>query len=57
MIHQAELVIGVGIPGTVDLKRAAGLTGIGVAQVESDAAVLRLELLDRVEGRITAGDA
>ena len=41
MIHQAELVIGVGIPGTVDLERAGGLAGIGVAQVESDAAVLR----------------
>src|ERR1700693_1814084 len=30
---------------------------MGVAQVESDAAVLALELLDRVEGRITAGEA
>ncbi len=57
MIHQAKLIIGVGIPGPLDVKRARGLTGVRVAQVESDAAVLALELLDRVEGRITAGDA
>src|SRR6185437_5343537 len=46
----------VGIPGTVDLERTKGLPGIGVAQIESDAAVFVLELLDRVEGRIGAGD-
>src|ERR1019366_3938488 len=57
MVHQAELVIGMGIPGTIDLERARGLTGIGITQVESDAAVLVLELLDCVEGRIGAGDA
>ena len=57
MIHQRELVVGVGIPGTVDLERAGGLAGWRVAQVEGDAAVLVAELLDGVEGRIVAGNA
>jgi hypothetical protein len=57
MVHQTEMVIGMGIPGTVYLERAAGLTGIGIAQVGRDAAVLVPELLDGVEGRLTAGDA
>jgi len=50
MIHQTELVIGIGIPRPVDFERAGRLAGIGVAQVRVDAAVLALELLDRVEG-------
>ena len=54
MIHQAEMVVGVGIPRPVDLERAGGLAAIGVAQVRRDAAVLALELLDRVEGRAAA---
>ena len=57
MIHQAELVVGVGIPGPVDLERARGLSGIGVAQVGGDAAVLALEFLEGVERRIGAGEA
>src|SRR5665647_3250455 len=57
MVHQTELVVGVGIPWTFDLERAGGLTGVGVTQVERDAAVFVPELLDRVEGRITASDA
>ena len=51
VIHQAELVVGVGVPGPVDLERAGGLAAVGVAQVRRDAAVLALELLDRVERR------
>jgi predicted NBD/HSP70 family sugar kinase len=51
VIHQAEMVVGVGIPGPVDLERAGGLAAVGVAQVRRDAAVLALELLDRVERR------
>ena len=51
MIHQAELVVGVGVPWPVDLERAGGLAAVGVAQVRRDAAVLVLELLDRVERR------
>ncbi len=50
MIHQADVVIGVGIPRPVDLERAGGLAFVGVAQVRRDAAVLCLELLDRVKG-------
>ena len=55
MIHQAELVVRVGIPRPLDLERAGGLAPIGVAQVRRDAAILTLELLDRVERR-TAGE-
>jgi hypothetical protein len=33
VVHQPELVVGVGVPGPVDLQRAAGLPGVGVAQV------------------------
>src|SRR5882724_4809245 len=53
VIHQAELVVGVRVPGPVDLQRAGGLAAVGVAQVHRDAAVLVLELLDRVERRVT----
>src|ERR1700693_3870375 len=52
MIHQAELVVGVGIPRPVYLDRAGGLAGGGVAQVRRDAAILSLELLNGVEGRV-----
>ena len=52
VIHQAEVVVGVGVPRPVDLERAGGLAAVGVAQVRRDAAVLALELLDRVEGRL-----
>ena len=47
VIHQPELVVGVGVPGPVDLERAGGLAAVGVAQVRRDAAVLALELLHR----------
>ena len=57
MIHQRELIVGVGIPGAVDLERAGGLAGRRIAQVVGDAAVLVAELLDGVEGRIVAGNA
>ena len=56
MIHQAEMVVGIGIPRPVDLERAGGLAAVGVAQVRRDAAVLSLELLDRVEGVGEGGD-
>jgi hypothetical protein len=48
MIQQTEMVIGVGIPRPIDLERAGGFAAIGVAQVREDAAVLSLELLDRI---------
>jgi len=44
LVHQAEDGRRCGIPGTLDLERAAGLSAIGVAQVGCDAAVLALEL-------------
>ena len=43
------LVVGKRVPGAVDLERAGRLTAVGVAQVGRDAAVLALELSDRVE--------
>ena len=50
VIHQSEMVVGIGIPRPLDLERAGGLAAVGVAQVRRDAAILALELLDRVEG-------
>ena len=49
VIHQAEMVVGIGVPRPVDLERARGLAAIGVAQIRRDAAVFVLELLHRVE--------
>jgi hypothetical protein len=43
-------VVGVCVPGPVDLERAGGLAAVGVAQVCRDTAVLVLELLDCVDG-------
>src|SRR5882672_12216025 len=43
------MVVGVGIPRSVDLEWPGGLATIGVAQVRENAAVLALELLDRIE--------
>ncbi len=50
MIHQANVIIGVGVPGAIDLQRTGRLTGVGIAQVSRDAAVLALKLLHGVEG-------
>ena len=50
VIHQADVVVGVGVPRPIDLERAGGLAAIGVAQVGADAAELVLELRERVEG-------
>src|SRR5271169_2020092 len=52
MIHQTELVVGVGFPRLVDLDRAGGLAAGSVTQVRCDAAILSLELLNGVEGRV-----
>src|SRR5205085_11043560 len=52
MIHQAELVVGIGVPRPVNLDRAGGLAAGGVAQVRRDATILSLELLDRVKWRV-----
>src|ERR1700704_5422491 len=47
------MVVSMGIPRPVDLKRASGLTPIRIAQVHKYAAVLVLELFDWIE---RAGD-
>src|SRR6202171_5644411 len=52
MIHQSELVVGVGLPWPVDRARPGRLAAGGVAQVRCDAAILSLELLNGVEGRV-----
>ena len=57
MIHQGELVVGVGVPRPIDFNRAGGLAGRGVAEVRGDAAILSLELLDRVEGELPVKNA
>ena len=49
MIHQAELVVGIGVPGPVHLQRPRGLAALGVAQIGRDHAELALELVERVE--------
>src|SRR5215472_16174045 len=51
MIHQAEVIVGIGIPRPIDLERPGRLTAGGVAQVGRDAAVLVPEIRDRVERR------
>jgi hypothetical protein len=40
VIHQADMVVGVGIPGTVGLERAGGLAARGIAQISGDDAIL-----------------
>src|SRR2546422_7358842 len=52
------MVIGIGIPRPIDLERAGGLAAIGVAHIREDAAVLSLELLDRIKwpAAFQAGD-
>jgi hypothetical protein len=49
MIHQAEVVVGERLPRPIDFYRTGGLAAGSVAQVRRDAAILPLELLDRVE--------
>src|SRR5262249_13556432 len=53
VIHETKMVVRVGIPRPVDLKRPGRLAAIGVSQIRENAAILVLELLDRVE---RAGD-
>jgi hypothetical protein len=50
VIHEPEVVVGVGIPRAIDCERAGGLAAIGVAQIRRDHAMLALEFLHWVEG-------
>src|SRR6516225_3001100 len=43
------MVVGIGFPRPVDLKRARGLAALGVAQIGRDNAKLPLELVEWVE--------
>ena len=49
VIHQAELIVGIGVPRPVGLERTRGLAALGVAQIRRDHAELVLELVERVE--------
>ena len=49
MIHQADMIVGIGVPRPVGLERACGLASLGVAQIRRDDAVFVLELVERVE--------
>src|SRR6266446_3599558 len=49
MIHQAEMIVGIGVPWPVHCKRPRGLAALGVAQIGRDHAALALELVERVE--------
>src|SRR5262249_40295599 len=49
MIHQAEMVVGMTIPGAINLEGTCGLAAIGVAKVGTDAAVFVLELVHRID--------
>jgi hypothetical protein len=44
------MVVGIGVPRPVDLKRAGGLAALGIAQIRRDNAKLALELVEWVEG-------
>src|SRR5215813_10005013 len=50
VVHEAELIVRVGIPRLLELQRAGGLSAIGVAQVHADAAKVVFEFLHGVEG-------
>src|SRR5437763_11041280 len=49
VIHQTDMVIGIGIPRSIDLERAGRLPAIGVAHIREDAAIFSLELFDRIK--------
>ena len=49
MIHQAEVIVRVGVPRPVDVQRSRGLAAFGVAQIGRDNAKLVLELVHRIE--------
>src|SRR5204862_2621928 len=58
MVHQADMVVGEGIPRPVDLEWPRRLPGIGIAQVGSDAAEGIAEFLqcaERMRG-VESGD-
>jgi hypothetical protein len=43
------MIVGIGVPRPVDLKRTGGLATLGVAQIGRDDAKLALELIEWVE--------
>ena len=48
MIHETELVVGIGLPRPIDFDGAGRLAARRVAKVRRDAAILSLELVDRI---------
>src|SRR5262249_29364881 len=51
VVHEAELIVRICVPGLLDLERPSGLPGVRIAEVHADAAEVVLELLHGVEGR------
>src|SRR6185295_9138845 len=51
VIHEGEVVVGIGVPWPIDLEGPGGLAARRVAQIGGDAAVLVLEFRSRVERR------
>jgi len=50
VIHEGEVVVGIGVPRPVDLERARRLAARRVAQVGGDAAVLVLKSVIALNG-------
>jgi len=50
VIHQPEMVVGIGVPRPVDRERPGGLAAIGVAQIRRDDAVLALNSSNGLNG-------
>src|SRR5262249_21018588 len=57
MIDQTKLIVGIGLPRPVDLDGTNRLATGGIAQIRRDTTVFSLELLNRVERRVTGEEA
>ena len=57
VIHHAKLVVGIGVPGPIDCKRAGGLAAIGVAQIRRNHAFIAFKFFDWVERRVSGEEA
>src|SRR5262249_10339185 len=56
MIQQTDVVVGIGIPGTISLERTRGLPTPCVAEISGDDAILAAELVKRIVRRLLAGE-
>src|SRR5262245_40156585 len=49
MVHQAEMIVGIGVPRPVHFQRARGLTAFGIPQIRRDHAELVGKFIEWVE--------